>query len=243
MKIICSDYDGTLNYGGITDKKLNAIKKWQAKGNLFSVVSGRDKEFFLELKERNIPVDYYLACNGALITDSNYNIISDVRCKKDNILPLVELLFSLNCPFANICADTTVRIKNSNFPDETGEDIGAVSECSYFNQISTALPTVEEAASVTEKVRERLGSVVNPLLNGVCIDIVPAGIDKARGIYTLSEKINLSYSDVICVGDNINDEAMIKEFYSYAMKNGVEKIKELADNITSGIEELIEREM
>ena len=55
MKIICSDYDGTLNHGGITEKKLRAIKKWQEAGNLFCVVSGRGKEFFSELKERNIP--------------------------------------------------------------------------------------------------------------------------------------------------------------------------------------------
>lgn len=243
MKIICSDYDGTLNHGGITEEKLKAIKKWQDAGNLFAIVSGRDKEFFLDLREKKIPVDYYLACNGAVITDRNYRIISDTRCDGDVILPLTEFLFSLNCPFVNICADTSLRIKNSSFPEEKGADIEHASEYSYFNQISTALPTFAEAAYVTEKAREKFGEFVNPLQNGTCIDIVPSDMDKAKGIYNLLRLIKPDFSDVICVGDNVNDIAMIKEFYSYAMENGVDCIKELADNITASIEDLIEREI
>ena len=51
MKIICSDYDGTLNHGGITDEKLSAIRKWQENGKLFAVVSGRQADFYYELKK------------------------------------------------------------------------------------------------------------------------------------------------------------------------------------------------
>ena len=38
MKIIASDYDGTLNHGGIDDKKRNAIKKWREMGNKFGIL-------------------------------------------------------------------------------------------------------------------------------------------------------------------------------------------------------------
>ena len=41
LKIIASDYDGTLNHGGIDKKKKNAISKWRKEGNIFSVISGR----------------------------------------------------------------------------------------------------------------------------------------------------------------------------------------------------------
>ncbi len=83
----------------------------------------------------------------------------------------------------------------------------------------------------------------NPLQNGRCIDIVPVGMDKAQGIYSLLELVGGQYSDVIAVGDNINDKAMIAEFRSYAMENGVESIKALADYIITDITELIEREI
>ena len=41
MKILASDYDGTLNYNGIDDRKRMALDKWRTAGNLFGLVSGR----------------------------------------------------------------------------------------------------------------------------------------------------------------------------------------------------------
>lgn len=243
MKIICSDYDGTLNHGGITEKKLNAIRNWQKAGGLFTVVSGRGKEFFFEIKEKNIPVDYFLACNGAVITDGEYNIISDIRCESPVAVPLIKFLFSLGCPFANVCKDTFIRVANEEFPEEEGEKLTDIKAIEYFNQISTALPDFETSEKVTARIKEKFGEFVNPLQNGICIDIVPKGVDKAQGIYKLLNIVGGKYEDVIAVGDNVNDEAMIREFYSYAMENGVESIKKLSDRRTESIEELIEREI
>lgn len=242
MKIICSDYDGTLNYGGITAEKLSAIKKWQEKGNYFCVVSGRQKDFFFELKENSIPVDFFLACNGAVITDKDYNIVSDVRCNEDIGNELTEYIFSLGCPFTYFCGDDFFRFRSKDFPEENGIDYDGRRLLS-FNQISTGCFSFDEAKAVTEKIREKFGKYLNPLQNGTCIDIVPAGMDKAQGIYKLLEICGGKYEDVIAVGDNVNDEAMIKEFRSYAMANGVESIKKQADRITVSIEELIEKEL
>ena len=52
-----------------------------------------------------------------------------------------------------------------------------------------------------------------------------------------------SHEDMITVGDNTNDYHMIQAFRSYAMANGVPSIKELADFVTPGVAELIEREL
>lgn len=243
MKIICSDYDGTLNHGGITEKKLDAIKKWKKKGNLFCVVSGRGKEFFSELKEKSIPVDYFLSCNGALITDSENKVVSDVRCDGAIAVPLIEYIFSLGGFFANIGTEKSFSVDNYAFPDAEGMQLSEVGEIKYFNQISTALPDFEAAACVTARVKENFGEYVNPLQNGTCIDIVPFGMDKAQGIYKLLDIVGAEFEDVIAVGDNVNDVAMIKEFYSYAMENGVDSIKKQADRITVSIEELIEKEL
>ena len=113
----------------------------------------------------------------------------------------------------------------------------------YFNQISTMLRDDEEAAVIVEKINSEYSGILNPLQNGRCIDIVPYGMDKAKGIYCLLELVGGEYSDVITVGDNINDKAMIAEFRSYAMENGVDIIKSLADYVISDITELIEREI
>jgi len=42
-KIIATDYDGTLTIDGIPPRVIEAIEKFRAEGNLFGVVTGRDK--------------------------------------------------------------------------------------------------------------------------------------------------------------------------------------------------------
>ena len=97
--------------------------------------------------------------------------------------------------------------------------------------------------NVVNKINEKYKEVLNPLQNGTCIDIVPASVNKANGIYALLDVVGGKYEDVIAVGDNINDTHMIAEFRSYAMANGVDSIKALANVITESITDLIYNEM
>ena len=109
--------------------------------------------------------------------------------------------------------------------------------------MSTIFPDNEKAQEVTNAIKEKFGDVLNPLQNGRCIDIVSATMNKAQGLYDYLELVGGKYEDMITVGDNINDTHMIKEFRSYAMANGVQSIKDIADYEIVGITELIEREI
>ncbi len=246
MKIIASDYDGTLNHGGIDAEKRAAVSAWQNNGNLFVVVTGRDKCFCPEMKEKSgICMDYYLACNGAMILDRDFEILDEERCEKSVIVPLLQHLFDLGCPWGNVCADKQYRIYNKEDSEcpAGAQMLSDAKNISYFNQISTALPTFEESARVTASVKEKFGTFVNPLQNGTCIDIVPVGMDKAQGIYRLLKICGARYEDVITVGDNVNDIAMLKEFRSYAMENGVDAVKQIADKTTPSVTQLIYNEL
>ena len=246
MKIIASDYDGTLSYGGIDDKKREAIKKWRDHGNIFAIISGRGLSDALRIQKKDkLSIDYFIAANGAIILNANGEIISDVRCGGSIALPLLYLLFECGCPWGCVQTDFPCWVyADKNNCTESGkyslEDVPLIP---FFNQISTELPDCETAEKVTAVVKEQFGDFLNPMQNGVCIDIVRADIDKAKGIYLLLDILNAKHDDVIAVGDNINDKAMIEEFRSYAMNNGVELIKELADSTVSSVTELIEKEL
>ena len=121
--------------------------------------------------------------------------------------------------------------------------LDTIPEIPYYTQVSTWRPTLEEAAEVAAKVREKLGAYFNPMQNGLNIDIVRSDVNKAKGLYKLMELVGASYDDVITVGDNVNDFDMIKEFKSYAMDSGVQSIKDLADFTIPGVAELIRREL
>lgn len=245
MKIIASDYDGTLNYGGIDDKKRNAINLWRENGNLFGLVSGRG---LCDLTI--IPVcdgfecDFLLACNGAVIAKPDGTVLKESRCDGSLTKPLIEFLFESGCKRANIetASQRIVICVDEKHPD-CDYPADNIPDTAYFNQISTVTPDDKSAAVVTAAIKERFGEYLNPLQNGSCIDIVAADMNKARGLYDFLELTGASYDDMITVGDNINDTHMIKEFRSYAMANAVDSIKAIADYETKGITELIEREL
>ena len=245
MKIIASDYDGTLNHGGIDDKKRNAIKEWREKGNKFGIVSGRMPDDLLKIyKKDELDLDFLLACNGAVILTTDGKILKENRIDGDILKLLLDFLFSMGADWAIIQSDRSYIIDendNDRLPDEFTRK--TLPQLKYFIQVSTILEDVEEAEEVTNAVREKFGDKLNPLQNGRCIDIVSSRINKAKGLYDYLELVSGKYEDMITVGDNINDTHMIKEFRSYAMANGVQSIKNIADYVTEGITELIEKEM
>ncbi|MEE1012140.1 MAG: HAD hydrolase family protein [Acutalibacteraceae bacterium] len=246
MKIIGSDYDGTLNHGGIDDVKRNAIKKWRDAGNVFALISGRGPDDVIRIyNEKQFGCDYLIANNGAIILKPDGTVVSDTRCNGAVTVPLLKLLFENGCPWGNVQTAFPCRVyaDENDCAEEGGYTLKNMPTVEYFNQISTILPDFETAEKVTELIRERFGNELNPLQNGICIDIVRSDMNKAKGLYILMDILGAEYDDIIAVGDNINDRAMIEEFRSYAMENGVDAIKELADYTVSSVTELIEKEI
>ena len=82
MKLIGSDYDGTLNHGGIDQEKLDAIRRWRKAGHIFGVVSGRGPDFLSELQEKlGDNFDFYASCNGGVAVDAKGNALFNYRCE------------------------------------------------------------------------------------------------------------------------------------------------------------------
>ena len=246
MKIIGSDYDGTLNHGGIDDVKRQAIHEWREKGNIFAVVSGRCATDIIEIAKRHdFECDYFVGYNGAMIAKPDGTIVFSAECDGDIVPALVRHLLDEGCPDVfvgtddafEVCADKLER-------DEKGRFIlDGIPNVQCFNQVSTACVDYETASRVTASVKEKFGHLLNPLQNGTCIDIVRKDINKAQGLYRLMEILGAKYEDIIAVGDNVNDMDMIAEFRSYAMENAVALIKDLADDITHSVTAIIEKEL
>ncbi len=245
MKIIASDYDGTLNHGGIDEIKRDAIKRWRKAGNLFGVVSGRGARDLLEIPKRNnFECDFLLGCNGAVIIRPDGTVLAESRCDASLAKPLLNFIFDLGCRWAAVQTGFKCVIDlddNERLEDEF--TLETLPEIPYFNQINTILPDFETAEKVTSAIKSEFGKYLNPLQNGRCIDIVSADMNKARGLYKFLELVGAGHDDLITVGDNINDMHMIAEFRSYAMENAVQAVKNMANYEISGITELIEREL
>lgn len=246
MKIIGSDYDGTLNHNGIDDTKRRAIAQWRSAGNLFVLVSGRHATNVRELHlQQQFPCDYFIGSNGAVILNGAGDTVHRDACDPRMLVPLIRYLFELGCTVGLVHAEDFFDV----FPDRehcVGEracTLETMPKIGYYTQVSTWRSTEAEAEVIAQKVRERFGDWFNPLQNGNCVDIVRADVNKAKGLYRLLELVGAEYDDMITVGDNINDSDMIREFRSYAMESGVSAIRELANFVTPGVTELIAWEL
>lgn len=246
VRILGSDYDGTLNHNGIDEEKKQAIREWRNAGNVFALISGRGRQNVLELYHKEqFPCDYLIACNGAVIMDADGAVLFEAPCDGRLAVPLLTLLLEKGAPWGRIAAEELLYI----YPDLTasrqaeGIALAELPPVDRFDQISARFDDFDTTAAVAACIREQFGAQLNPLQNGVFLDIVRADINKAAGLGFLAEHLGVSREDVIAVGDNINDADMLRAFRSYAMESGVEAAKALADHTVSGVTELIRREL
>ncbi|MBR5252262.1 MAG: HAD-IIB family hydrolase [Clostridia bacterium] len=245
MKIIASDYDGTLNEGGVDEIKRQAVKKWQEAGNLFGIVSGRGVSNIRALAEEDgLECDFLIGDNGAAVAKGNGEVISEVLCEGEVAREIIEYFFTKGCTWSWVRPYPECIVLPEGEPKHPWEQsLSTMPKIEKFSQISAAFESPEKAELSAIELRKRYGETLNILQNGHCIDIVRLDVNKAVGIYKLLEYVGAKYEDIITVGDNFNDADMIKEFNSYAMDNAVPLIKKLAGRTTPSVTELIYREL
>jgi Cof subfamily protein (haloacid dehalogenase superfamily) len=245
MKILCSDYDGTFNFGGIDESKCNAIKKWQAAGNKFGLVSGRPASLIKELQSAYpLVFDFYIAHNGAVILDRQNNLLSVSPCNSVSLPQLLQNLFAWGCEFAHINNENYYRVRRDDKALGAEEyRLSTLPDIPYFYQVSVQLESVEQAKSVAQKAQAQYENELSALQNGICVDIVRKGINKTHGIYQIAKIFHVQRENIIAVGDNVNDVDMLQEFPSYAMENGTLEAKTAANRTVRSIVDLIEKEL
>ncbi len=77
MKLLATDYDGTLRYAqDVMPEDLKSIEEWKNKGNKFVIVTGRSKESIdAQIKLFDLPCDYLITNNGGMVFDENGNVL------------------------------------------------------------------------------------------------------------------------------------------------------------------------
>lgn len=245
MKLIGSDYDGTLNHGGIDENKLDAIRRWRQAGNKFGVISGRGPDFIAELIDKlGDNFDFYASCNGGVAVDAKGNPLFDIRCEGVDARAFVADLLDWGAPFVYVnYDDVCIRVGNAATTDEIEYLIEDMPDLPYFHKMATFLPGPDEAGALAAKVREKYGDSVNPLQNWWCVDIAPAGVDKAAGLRRVAAHFGVAEEGIIAVGDNLNDAAMVGAFRGYAMAQGSEELKAVAAFVTESVTDLIVKEL
>ena len=246
MRLIATDYDGTLNHGGIDDAKLDAIRRWRAAGNKFGIISGRGPDFLAQLqRELGDNFDFLASCNGGIATDREGGDLFRHQCDDVDVKAFVDDLFAWGAHTLYVNYDDQCILLGTEDCREPYDFIppDQLPPITAFYKMATFFATPEEAEAMAAKIRAKYGDKVNPLQNWWCVDVAPKGVNKATGIRELCAHFGVAEQDVIAVGDNLNDGDMLKAFYSYAMEHGHPDAKALATHLTANVTDMILQEL
>ncbi len=257
-KLLVTDFDGTLNQGGIAPHVVESIERFRAAGHLFGVATGRDRHWSYELfrNEGKFPFDFVLALNGALALDGEGNALYTLPI--DGNAPwgsttlaraLPQRAFALGGEECHAIWETErIFLEPAHLAADptspTGTPWGSME--ALYQKMGTCLmlfvdtPSVTEAARITEALRQEFGQWLNPMQTGAGIDIPAKGVDKSVSIARYAAQLGIAQDDIWTAGDSFNDIAMLLAYHGCAMAKGTKEAKDAAQYVCQDIADVID---
>ena len=266
-KLIASDLDETLlndqKHVGI--KTQEAIKELKNKGIRFVPNAGRGytliRQTLKEIDALDQPDSYVISFNGSVITENkNERIIDQTLLDFSIINQLFKIGVKQRVPI-HIYTMDDIYVCNLNDSEKgyldrmgftynvfAGESIDFLKKQQlvkiiYMSKVQTVLDNI-----YSQIPKSLLQETTVTHSSNRYMEFNHVGINKGKGLLKLAKLLNIKPSEIIAVGDNSNDLAMIRAAgLGVAVKNAVPEVKEAADFVLThdynhdAIAELIER--
>jgi HAD superfamily hydrolase (TIGR01484 family) len=238
MKILFSDYDGTLYTGGDSvAKNIKAIEAFRTAGHKFVIATGRSLGSIKRvLAEHPIPYDYLILNNGSLVTNDKDDLLL-----KETLSP--ELAKKI-AAFAEEKAETSIEILYYDLIDKADSPDQDLTKL----RVRTAGKSHAPAEHLSEKLNKYFGdkTISHPVFNDLypeidynLVDTVNKSAGKDNAINFILHRESLSKSDATSVGDGPNDLDMLRHFNGYALKNSDSSVLKEITKTTSSVADLI----
>ena len=201
MKILISDYDGTLK-SDVKNLKINicAIEDFRKKGNHFAIATGRNYDSIkAEIKKYNIQYDYLITNDGALTLDKNDNILSSEIIENNVLNNLYDYILNIKKYEKNITAFT---LPNSN-------------DIVELQLVASMFDSLSKLDTFLKKYPDIYKTNLNFLLFKV--HFFKKNCNKSIAIKKLMDILDNNYEDIITIGDASNDIEMLSDYNGYKM--------------------------
>ncbi|MCU9814677.1 Cof-type HAD-IIB family hydrolase [Paraclostridium sp. AKS73] len=245
-KLIVTDMDGTLLNGEheISRKNKEALKFAADKGVNVAIATGRIYESTIKYaRELGIKTPI-ICCNGALIKESNGNIIYESQIENYICNNIIDVLEKNNIYYQCFTDDTifTTYINEWLRKYQMQEDLNIkiietenIKEQILGKNILKFL-IIESNLELLSKVECELKTIEDIELTKSFFDnieIMKKGVNKGSAVESLGKYLDIDKSEIITFGDNHNDLSMIKYAgMGVAMGNAEDIVKKNANFIT-----------
>lgn len=235
MKIVFSDYDGTIKpfhqepniLEKITFKKnLNSINKFVEKGNKFIITTGRSTNSILkEIKKYNINFSYLTTYDGRVTIDKENNVLEAKKIDKEILKTLKSVI------------ENNKLVESSTFYDEFGvvksfDNVILVSLSPKYNN------DIKELLKQMFKKEKSIDIIDNYNHNEILIAVKS---DKVDGAKFLINRNNWNICDIYTVGDSKNDLELLTEYDGYRMLFSHNCLLLPVENVTTSVHKLIKK--
>jgi len=260
MRLLACDLDGTLldPSGVVTDRTVAALRAARAAGVHVVIASGRPPFMATPILERlGDVVTHGVMANGSVV------------CTFPDGATLRSIQFDIGRAVATV---HQLRAIDPGFGFALATDAGFAHEAGFAERMPTASPGPASAdalaaavgATVAVKLMvfhatESAHSLLDTLpplvgddlavthMGADCVELGPAGVDKATGLTWLCEHLGIDAAGVVAFGDEYNDHEMLRwAGLGVAMANAPELTRSFADevapsNADDGVAVVVER--
>ncbi|MBR6705523.1 MAG: Cof-type HAD-IIB family hydrolase [Clostridia bacterium] len=259
--MICMDLDGTLldPGGNVSDLDARAVREAQENGIVCAIASGRaEGNVILMLRDAGLVCP---ACvlNGGLVIDEKGEILDSCPMDRALSLKICDMLAEEKLKFV-LLGDKTICTSEKGFPHHSEEKYGERMR-EMGHRFAHGLDELRSFAreGTTYKYylceMEQPGRILDILkgIPGISVtrsgrqnfEIMPAQVNKVRGIAVLCRHYGIGMDRVMCIGDEMNDLEMIRAAgVGVAMGNAAAEVKDMAgyvtfDNASGGVAQAI----
>ena len=248
VRLIATDIDGTLlnPENKIPEENIRAIRDAQAKGISVAIATGRFPEnAFLLLREYGLSC-FIIGGNGAHITDAKLNRVHEEYIDPAAVLAVRALLEKMDAEyflFGDYWLCTSDAMLRHHSEINYGAEVESMGFRYYHGKEATAAcqwkPVYKfyvYSSHPLPPLREALGKIPGISLTRsgpMNIEVMPEGVDKAKGVAALARHLGIPLEQVMTLGDEENDIPMLKiAGYGVAMGNGSQEAKAAARFVT-----------
>lgn len=220
VKLVVSDIDGTLirRGEGFPQAVKAVVRELQTRGIFFTFASGRLPYMITPYME-NLGLDAPVcACNGTLLYQGD-QILERHPMQISLLRPLIEKALEFGMTVLYAVDGTEYCIQENETTLRKTRERGYYHEIRPLTEDGWKRLAVDKVNILDEKGRIPLLASVQMKLAGICdithygdlgLEIVTAGFGKEYGITRLAELMGVPLGQVLAIGDNENDNAMLK---------------------------------
>lgn len=243
IKIAFFDIDGTLAsnrnpakkiYDRIPDSAKKTIRLLKERQIIPVIATGRGKAFISGFVEE-IGIDSYICANGLCMAHQG-KIIYEQFLQENMIAGILPQLMALD----GITFFLETATENYLYKDEF---IKEQQKHQKFYSLNDSIPmNAYQLVAIGDHIKERVKlqdkNMKAIMVAPNVINILPSTVSKASGIEQMLSLLNLDKINAIAFGDEENDIEMFGAVgCAVAMGNGAEKVKEIADYVTTHVDE------